>query len=179
MTQNAYPYQMPAGIPGVASRLGGRMPEIEAQVMDPDHPLPAYGLFGKIGATGLFRTLETTDTNAEIFGPLVRPYPQQPAQAPSNSVSGSTPLGTQAVPPQNQATIDVMRSGRMTVLLRGATAAAKGGIIYVRVDNADATHPLGGVEAADDGANTVPLDSKSYFMGPADSNGNVEIAFNI
>lgn len=174
---NAFTYSMPAGIPGVANRLGGRMPEIEAQIMDPDHPLGAYGLFGKVGATGLFRTLESTDDNASIFGPLVRPYPTQPSTA--TGVSGSVPLGTAAVPPQNQATVDAMRSGRMTVLLRGATAAAKGGIIYVRVDNGDADHPIGGVEAADDGANTVALDSKSYFMGSADSNGNVEIAFNI
>lgn len=181
MTQsNAYLYQMPAGIPGVANRLGGRMPEIEAQIMDPANPLPFYGLFGQI-VSGLFGVLTSASTAA--YGVLVRPYPSQPSTSGSG-VSGSVALGTPAVPPQNQSTVDVMKSGRMTVLLQGnnagvITAAAKGGVVYVCIQNPPAGGQVGGITAAADGGNTIALPATSYFMGSADANNNVEIAFDI
>lgn len=182
MTGNAFTYSMPAGIPGVANRLGGRMPEIEAQIMDPNHPLPFYGLFGQIDSTTqLFRALTSADTAA--YGVLVRPYPTQPAQAASG-VSGSVALGTPGVPPQNQSAIDVMKSGRMTVLLQGnnagvVTPAVKGQLVYVCIQNPPSGGSVGGITAAADGGNTIALPATSYFMGAADANGNVEIAFDI
>jgi len=173
---NAYTYNMPAGIPGVVNRVGGRAPDIEAQIMDPTNPLPLYGLAGQIDATSqYFRALAAGDT--AIYGFLVRPYPEQPTTA--SGFSGSVTLGTAAVPPQFQTAIDVLKSGYMTVILYAATAAAKGGVVYVRKQNAGAGEVVGGAEAAADGGNTITLDAKSYFMGPADANNFVELAFNI
>lgn len=173
MTGNAFTYSMPAGIPGAVNRVGGRGPDIEAQIMDPTDYLGAYGLAGQIdSATGDFRKMEAGD--ATIYGFLVRPYPLQATTA--TGYSGSVPLGTAGVPPQS-GVIDVLKSGYMTVLLRNATAAVKNGVVYIRVANPTADLPLGGAEAADDGADTIAVNA--YFMGGADANGNVEIAFNI
>lgn len=176
---NVFTYSMPYGIPGAVNRVGGRGPDIEAQIMDPTHPLPFYGLFGQIDATtGFFRQLTSTD--AAVYGLLVRPYPEQPTTA--TGFSGSISLGTAAVPPQFQTAIDVLKSGYMTVKLYNTTAAVKNGAVYTRIADNDATgFPLGDVEAAADssgGTNTL-LVTPAYFMGPADSNGNVEIAYNI
>lgn len=187
MTQsNAYLYAMPAGIPGVANRLGGRMPEIEAQIMDPTNPLPFYGLFGVLdAATQFLRKCAVGDTAATLYGLLVRPYPAQPAQAPSGSISGATPLGTPAVPPQFQTTVDVMKSGRMTVLLQAnnagvVTQPVKGGIVYVCIQNPPAGGSVGGILGAADGGNTVALPQGTcYFMSQSDANNNIEVAYNI
>lgn len=167
-------YQMPFGIPGAITRMGNGVPsDVEAQIMDNSNPVLAYGLFGQIdGTTQEFREMAAAD--ATVYGVLVRPFPSQPNTA--SGISGSVPLGTAAVPPTSGA-IDVLKMGYINGVLRGATAAKKNGIVYVRVDVADATHPLGGWEAADDGANTIAVNA--YFTGPADANGNVEIAFNI
>lgn len=182
MTQsNAYLYSMPAGIPGVANRLGGRMPEIESQIIDPANPLAAYGLFGQIDATTqLFRKMAAADTT--VYGILVRPYPAQPSTA--SGVSGSVALGTAAVPPQTQQAVDVMKSGRMTVVLQAnnagvVTAPVKGGLIYVCIQNPPAGGVVGGILGAADGGNTIALPASSYFMGGPDASNNVEIAFDI
>lgn len=183
MTQsNAFLYAMPAGIPGVANRLGGRMPEIEAQIMDPANPLPFYGLFGFIDAvTSLFRKMAAGDATA--YGVLVRPYPSQPSTSGSG-ISGSVALGTAAVPPQIQTAVDVMKSGRMTVVLQAnnagvVTQPVKGGLVYVCIQNPPAGGSVGGILGAADGGNTIALPATSYFMGGADANNNCEIAFDI
>ena len=74
---------------------------------------------------------------------------------------------------------NVLKRGYMTVLLGGTTPSAKNGVVYVRVANAAAGKPLGGIEAASDTTNTIVMPGNTYFTGPADANGNVEIAFNI
>ena len=174
---NAYLYNMPAGIPGAVNRVGGGGKlDIEAQFMDPPNPITAYGLAGPIDAgSGDFRAMAGGDTYA--YGFLVRPFPTQATSA--SAYSGQLPLGTNNAPPAPPpgAVVDVLRSGYMTVLLYGAVAAAKGGQVYVRNAAADGTHPLGGVEASADGGNAIAI--HATFTGPADANGNVEIAFNI
>lgn len=171
MSLNVIKYAMPSGIPGAISRVGGGVVlDVEAVIMDPESPLTQYGLAGQIdAATGLFRLMEAAD--ADIYGFLSRPYPIQPYNA--SGFSGAIPLGTSATPPAT-GTVAALRAGYMTVTLRNATAAVKNGTVYVRVDNATADLPLGGVEAADDGANTIA--TKWIFTGPADADGNVEIS---
>jgi hypothetical protein len=167
-------YNMPAGIPGMLNRVGGRPPVVESQIMDSTNPLVAYGTAGQIDATtGDFRIVAAGDT--AIYGILVRPYPTQPKTA--SGFSGSIPLGTGATPPTS-GTVDVLKSGYMTVLLGGATAAKKNGAVYVRIQNAAAGQPVGGFEAAADGGNTV-LVTGAYFTSAQDANNNVEVAFNI
>lgn len=182
MTQsNAYLYAMPSGIPGAINRIGGNsQTDIETVIQDPNNVFPAYGLFGQIDATsGLFRTL--ADTDAVVYGPIVRPFPTQALSA--SGYSGAVPLGTGAVPPP-KGNVACMKAGYMTVLLQGnnagvVTAAVKNGRVYVCIQNPPAGGNVGGVTAAADGGNTIELPVGTYFMGPADSAGNIEIGYNI
>ena len=64
----------------------------------------------------------------------------------------------------------------MTVKLASGTAA-RGGQVYARV-TADTGKNVGDIEAADDTGKTVAV-SGCTFMGPADADGNTEIAYNI
>lgn len=174
MSANVYKYNMPSGIPGAISRAGGGVVlDVEPVSLSSAAPLPYYGLAGQIDTDGNFRAMDAADSN--IYGFLSRPFPFNATTA--SAYFGSSPLGTQAVPPQNGGEGAAMRAGYMTVKLYGATAAVKNGIVYVRVDNEDADHPLGGAEAADDGSNTIAVNA--VFQGPADENGNVEISFNV
>lgn len=168
---NTYKYNMPSGIPGAISRVGGGVVlDVEPVSLSPDAPLPFYGLAGQVEADGDFRAMDAADT--DIYGFLSRPFPQNATSA--SGYMGSVALGTPAVPPQTGGEGAVLRAGYMTVKLYGADAAVKNGVVYVQVDNEDADHPLGGVHAADDGANRIA--TKWIFQGPADENGNVEIS---
>ena len=168
MPANVFTYRMPAGIPGAVSRAG--VSDVEPVKLWPQGTtgaFPGYGLAGVIDATtGEFRLVKSTDAVATGF--LVRPYPTN-----ANSVNQALGAG---VPMDGLG--DRLRKGYMTVKLYGATPAVKGGAVFVRVANAGAGETIGGVEAADDGADAIQLDGNCYFMGPADADGNVEIAYN-
>lgn len=161
----AFVYRMPAGIPGDVSRQSAA--KIETQLLDAAAAFAGYGLFGKI-ASGKFVPVGAGDAASAVYGLLVRPFPTQGANA-------SDPLG--AAVPKTTGPADVLRSGYITVKLNAGTAALGGGV-YVRVANAATGKPIGGIEAAADGANTI-LVAGASFMGAADANGNVEIGFNI
>lgn len=164
---NAIVYRMAAGIPGDPNRAWACV--IEPQIITPVGSTGAPGAYGlpvNIDATtGLVRTVASPD--AAAYGMLVRPFPAN---------SGQDGLGTST--PVAKGPCEVMVSGYITVLLNGATAAKKAGIVYIRILNASAGKPIGGIEAASDGGNTIALPINWYFMGPADANGNVEIAVN-
>lgn len=161
-------YRMPAGIPGGVNRHFHST--IEAQITSTANPPTLYGVPVVIDATTKqVRPLLTTgDTGASIYGFLVRPFP-----ATGNGIDG---LGTGT--PATSGMCNVLVRGYMSVSLGGATAAAKGGIVYARVAAPAGGKPLGGIEAAADSTNTVIVPN-AHFMGPADASGNVEIAFNI
>lgn len=166
----SYLYRMPAGIPGEPNRA-------QQFTIEPGSVTPfgtagapaAYGVPMVIDATsgniGNYRTLKSGDT--KVDGLLVRPYPTQSSQ---------DPLGTSTPPASGQ--IDIMKRGYMTVLLSGSGAAAKGAPVYVWTAAASGTHIVGGFEATDPSTSGFAV-TGAYFMGPADANGNVEIAFNI
>lgn len=162
---NAILYRMPSGIPGAVTRQG--VATIEPAILDSSNAFSAFGLFGKLVA-GKFVPLGAGDSATAIYGLLARPYPTQGANA-------SDPLGT-AVPPTS-GVANVMRRGYMAVKLNAGTAAM-GGQVYVRVGNAAAGKPIGGIEAATDGTNTIAV-TGATFMSAADASGNVEIAYNI
>jgi hypothetical protein len=158
---------MPAGIPGAVNRAF--QSTIEQQLIDGTNPPTGYGLPVAIDATSKkARGVTTGDAATAIYGLNVRPYPTQ-----GNGTDG---LGT-ATPPTS-GIMDVLKRGYISVHLGGATAAAKNGTVYVRVAAAAGGKPIGGIEAASDTTNTIVM-ANSYFMGPADADGNVEIAFNI
>lgn len=162
---NAILYRMASGIPGDISRQS--QATVEAQIPNSVLPFPGYGLFGKIAA-GKFVPIAGGDTAAAVYGLLVRPYP-------TTGGAGSEPLGT-ATPPTT-GVADVMRRGYMTVKNNAGTPAI-GGQVYVRVATPAAGKPIGGIEAAADGANTIAV-TGATFMNAGDANGNVEIAYNI
>jgi hypothetical protein len=160
----AYTYRLPAGIPGTVHRIEAAT--IEPQEIDPAAPPTAYGVAVKV-VSGRIQALASGDAVGAIYGFNVRDFPGAASQ---------DPLGT-STPPTKGGT-SVLKRGYINVLLGGAAAATKGGTVYVRVAAAAAGKPIGGVEAAADGTNTVVLPG-SYFMGPADAFGNTEIAYNI
>lgn len=162
---NAFLYRMPSGIPGDISRRANLT--VESLILDSTNPFSAFGLFGKVNA-GKFVPVGAGDTAAAVYGILVRPYPTQGGAA-------SDPLGTST--PATGGIANVMRRGYMTVKLNAGTAALAGPV-YVRVANASAGKPIGGIEAAADSTNTITINGAT-FMGAADASGNVEIAFNI
>lgn len=160
----AYPFRMPAGIPGAVNRAN--QSTIEAQVYDAAFPVLLYGVPVKL-VSGLVRPVASGDAATVVYGFLARPYPTN---------SGQAGLGNQA--PDVTAIADVMRRGYMTVKLNNVTAAAKNGGVYVRVANAGAGTPIGGIEAGAAGGDCVLIPG-AVFVGPADADGNTEIAYNI
>lgn len=163
---------MPSGIPGAYNRT-------EHLTVEAGLPLvgflpPGFGLPLAIDPpTGRYRAVQGTDTATSIVGLLVRPYPTGSYGTTSDGLGFITNFGTYA------GVINVMRRGYMTVLVGGTAAAAKNGLVYVRIAAPTTGKPMGGLEAAADGANTVALPPTWYWMGPADAQGNGEVAINI
>lgn len=122
------------------------------------------------------RPLAAGDTALDsVYGFTVRPFPFQQG---STTNFGAASFGGEA-PPTNQA-IDVLLSGFITALMSNPAApAVKGGRVFIWIAASSGAHVQGGVEAGATGGSTIELDEKSSFNGPADANGNVEIAFNV
>ena len=161
---NAYLYRMPAGIPGVINRT--TQATTEAGIIDTNYPPTSFGRFVKM-VSGLIRTLASGDAATDVIGLIARPYPYQETTA-------SQPLGTAV--PRTTLPCDILKRGYMTVLFSGTTAA-KGGQVYVRI-TADTGKLVGDIEEAADSAKCVAVVGCT-FMGAADTDGNVEIAYNI
>lgn len=161
----AFLTRMPAGIPGDVTRPSAAT--IEPGVFNSAAAFGGYGLFGKI-SSGKFVPVGAGDAATAVYGLLIRPFPVTGANA-------SDPLGT-AVPPTS-GMADVLVRGYANVKLNAGTAAL-GGSVYIRVGAAAAGKPIGGIEAAADGSNTI-LVANCTFMGAADASGNAEIRFNI
>ena len=158
-------YRMNVGVQGDVSRQS--QSTIEGQQYNSSLPFPTYGVPGKI-ASNLFVPIAGGDTTANVFGFLVRPFPSEGANA-------SDPLGT-AVPPTT-GIASVLRRGYITVVNNAGTPAA-GGAVFIRTATPSGQKVIGGVEAVTDPGNNFSL-TGATFTGPADANGNVEIAFNI
>ena len=58
------------------------------------------------------------------------------------------------------------------------TTPVKNGAVYACIQNPVTGGVVGGVLGAADGGNTI-APANSYFTGPQDANGNVEVAFQI
>jgi hypothetical protein len=162
----AYTYRMPAGIAGDVNRFHAGT-TIEVNEIDASDPPTEYGIFVILDASvHAIRPLNTGDTT--WYGLNVRPFP-------TSQVNTTDGLGV-STPPVSGVE-DVLKRGYMTVRLRGATAAVKGGAVYGWAGATAGGHDRGGVEAAA-GASGI-LITGAYFMGPADANGITEIAFNL
>jgi hypothetical protein len=167
---------MPAGIPGEPNRGWANIIEPIGVTPQGTTGAPtAYGVPVIVdqtgGNVGNARTIATGDTNATVYGILVRPYPtQSPVWSPDPAIGA-------AVPPPVGA-VDVMRSGYVSILLSGSSAAVKGMPVYIWKSAATGTHIQGGFESTDPTTDGFVLVG-AQFMGPADANGNTEIAYNV
>lgn len=161
----AYLTRMPNGIAGDVTRQS--QSKIEAGVLNAALPFPGYGLFGK-NVAGKFVPVAEADTADAVYGILVRPFPTQGANA-------SDPLGVSV--PKTSGIADVLRSGYISVK-NNAGVPALGGAVYIRIGAGTVNQPIGGVEAAADGANTIAVAGASFMSGQ-DASGNCEIAYNI
>lgn len=163
----AFNYRMPAGIPGDINRISAAT--VETQIITPTGTsgVPtAYGQAVVIDATtGNARLLAATDSSSPIYGFLARPFPTGGSQ---------DPLATSTVPASGPC--DVMVRGYMTVLLGGNIAAVKGAPAYVWCGATSSPNFQNTVVGTSSTVNTIKC---GYFMGPADSNGITELAFNI
>lgn len=162
---NAFIYRMPAGIPGDITRREAA--KVETQQMDTDYPVTVFGVPVKM-VSGKIRPMAEDDTS-QPYGFLVRPYP---SQRTTNEVLGTaTPDPTQLC--------DVLVSGYMTVKAYN-DAPTKNGSVYYRSQQSSPTVLIGRVEAGSEAspATNVAI-TGARFMGTGDSDGNVEIAFNV
>ncbi|CAN0620494.1 conserved protein of unknown function [Burkholderia multivorans] len=163
----AYQFRMPAGFAGDLQRAEAAT--VEPQLIDSSAPPAAFGVAVKIVNGKVQPINNAADVAASVYGVNLRAYPIQG--------NGTDPLGT-STPPTSGVT-DVLKRGYVSIALGGTAAAAKDGTVYVRVAAVAAGKPLGGFEAAADGANTVAMPANWYFTGPADAYGITEIAVNI
>lgn len=158
---NAYIYRMPSGIAGDVTRR--EHAKIESHVIDADTPPLRFGEPVKL-VSGKIQPMAQSDTE-QPYGFLVRPYPGMTAS--------SEALGT--AKPSTSLIADVLVSGYMTVDNYSGTPAIEGQVYYYN----GATH-FGKVTAGPAGS---PVDNIAItgclFMGAADSDGNVEIKFNV
>lgn len=162
----AFPYRLPSGVLGNVTRIDSAT--IEPHLCNSSNAPGAYGLPVVVDANGV-RPVGAADTAAMVGGMLARPYP--------TSGNGTDGLGVAAPPVSGIA--NVLRRGFIIAQLNGATAAATGGTVYIRIATPSTGKPVGGIEAASDTTNTIALPAQWYFTGPADASGLVEIGVNI
>lgn len=169
----AFLFRMGAGNPGDVNRT--HPASIEGALQHATTPVKGYGHAAVIDTTTqTVRSVASGDTAiTDVYGFAVRPYP---TQSSGGSAYGAESLGS-ATPPGGP--IDILRAGYiMGQLPAGAAAAKKGGQVFIWVAADSGAHKQGGVEVAASAGNTAAL-SKATFNGTQDSNGVVEIAYNI
>ena len=159
----AYTTRVPAGFAGQITRDDSKT--IVPEIIDASTPPTAFGSFVKL-VSGKLQPIASGDAATVVHGVLVKSYPQQ---------SSTNTLGAASTPPAS-GVIDVLRRGYIAVPLAQGTAAKKGQV-YVRV-TADTGKAVGDIETAADSAKCVAV-SGCFFTGAADSNGVVEVEFNI
>ena len=173
----AFPFRMGAGFPGDVNRT--HPAEIEAALISVATPPTAYGQAVKVAAGNSVRPFAVADASDAVddiaFGATVRPYPMQPSTATNY---GATAFGA-ATPPVS-GVIDVARSALILVQLNtGVAAPVKGGRVYLWCAATAGNHIQGGYETEFSAGNTVRLDGRFTYNGPADASGVVELSCNV
>lgn len=159
--QKVFLTRMPSGIPGdITAKANAK---VDPVVLNAAAAFSGYGLPGKFVA-GKFVPVSAAADGVKVRGFLARPYPTQTGAADGSGVSA-------------QIVGDALRSGHITVRCNAGNPA-KDGAVYVRVAAAAAGKPIGGIEAAAvvDETEVIP---GAYFTGAKDTDGTVEIEYNI
>jgi hypothetical protein len=162
---NSFIYRMPAGIAGDVTRR--EHAKIEPQIIDEDYAPTVFGEPVKL-SSGKIRKMAAGDTE-QPYGFLVRPYPSQ--MASSEALGVATPDASKIG--------DVLVSGYMTVQVVEGTPAKNGKVYYRSQAGSPADH-VGRLEVDTSGSPTTNVEiTGCFFMGTGDSDGNVEIRFNV
>ena len=164
----SYLTRMPAGIAGVLTRT--EHATVEPGLYSASAPFTAFGLAAKL-SSGAYVPFSGGEAATALAGINVKPFPYQSSSTASDALGVATPSQTGGIG-------SFLKRGYMTILLNGGATVAKGGQVYIRVAAAATGKPIGGFEGAADSTNTV-APAGLTFMGPADANGNEEIAYNI
>lgn len=154
---------MPAGFNGQVARTSFAV--IESKFIKSSAPVASYGCACRLDGDTV-AALTGSTTAAQVYGFVVCPQVTASAQYPNAGVDDfeAPDIGQ----PQG-----ILIKGYLNVKVN-AGAAAAGGDVYVRVAAGTSSKPIGGVEAAADGSNTVKL-SNATFVGGADEYGVAEI----
>lgn len=169
----SFPYFLPQGFAGTVTRIEDMVIEQQPFNATSANQPTYYGQAVVVDSAGIrVTTAGDTGVNADsnsavINGFLVRPYPTQ-----QQSTTGTIGSGA----PNTLLPGNILRRGFMIVPLQNSTAASKGGRVYVRLV-ASGSLGAGGVEAAS-AAGLYPL-GNTFFTGPADATGLVEISYNV
>lgn len=158
----AFVTRMPAGVEGALSRPDEAT--VETQVYDAAGLTPTGFGLAVVLSGGKMAAPTAATTGAEVYGFNCRVWP---------SISGTLGQDFADGAPNPKESAPILVRGYMSVRC-GAGTPAKGGQVYVRVQNPLDGRPVGGVEAAADGANTVAVPS-CIFMGGMDANNLTEI----
>lgn len=167
MAGSAYTTRMPLGIAGGVTRP--RDLTIEPVALNYQKQFASYGLPGKY-VDDQFVPLEAGDTIDKVKGILVRPYP-------ITSQADLAYLGLNV----NQVGDNLKRGYICVKVTSGsATTAKKGDPVYVRVAGGSGASPIGTfVLSPDSTAENTPQLVNAEVMGSGQSDGRIEIAYNI
>lgn len=167
----SYLFSFNTGIPG--DPQGAEWDHIiEALLASSGAPV-AYGLPLKVVAGVVSGIQASGDTGpaATPFGWIVRPYP---THAPGST---NDPLATSTPPTSGK--INLLVRGYISAFLQDASTVTLGQAVWIRTAATSTTKLFGGVQSSTDGGACTQITNNTYFMGPADANGNVVIAVNI
>lgn len=171
----AFQFRMATGFAGDVNRT--HPAGIEACLVDTANPPVLYGLavMADAASPNGIRTIATGDSTAtDIYGVTVRPYPTQPSG--QDAAYGQANFGNEA--PATIQAIDVLKSGYIMVALQGATAATKGGAVFVQTTATSGNNLQGGFSAVT-ASGAIALSSRSYWNGPAGADGIAELALHV
>lgn len=160
--------RMSVGIAGDVSRPSAT---VESMLIDSGAPPTRFGQFVKL-VSGKLQPATLAGDVSILAGLSVRPFPSpNPAGTSQGMGAGSPPAS---------GILDVMRRGYMTVVAKGTGAITKGSAVYL-CTTAGGAMALGDiVVAASPGSSAAGTAVPgATFQGPADAQGNVEIAFNL
>lgn len=168
----AFTYRMGAGFAGDLNR--SHPFSIEPCLIDASAPPLGYGLAVVADATsnGVRQMAAGDGALLDVYGVTVRPYPTQQQSGGMSSAFGS-------IAPPITGVIDVLKQGYIMVpVVVGATAAAKGGPVFVWIAASGGGHLQGGFETTATGGSTIELPTpRCSFNGPPDASGIGEIIF--
>ena len=173
----AFTFRMGSGFPGTISRQVGNTTVISNPI-DVSNPPTYYGEAVVYDTTALGMRPVAIATDTAINGFVVRAFPTE-GGFPSNP--GVDPFGTANLLVGlngSSNVVDVLSRGFISLLLGGSTAAKRYAPVYVWAAASSGAHVLGQVEAAATSGSTL-LIPNAFFLGPADSNGVVEVAYGV